>query len=1439
MIVNNDGSSSSDTDNINSSSTVCVDNGDEYLLGTTSPPLTSNSSGIPDASVQEETTASTTINDVEGMHNDEPETRPDRNSGARQESVNLLHFEEINECDKNKEIVVTASTVSAQQQSSSLSLPSPSPLIDLLGTQQYNSNDGIEISNKRDSFAPVDCPPLQQQQPIMSDMIVGGKTPTAAAKTAAISPPVLRIPIQQEQQNDNNDDNFAVLTQPTSQPEQAAVGQVLSDTLSDISTTTTAITDTIIQQMNEDLTSTTAAFEIERDTTEGTKSSVHKPVVDNSTLSDINNDAVINERETNQRDDDDDDHNNDSRCDVSNFSAVSSSSLQSDVPVATAEGQNNISTAAAEEEGSSSKDDNNNNNDTTNGGIKNEEENHRIVCDTEERSSSKTSTTPKETIEATVEDDPNKLVSRHEQCKEEMPSDNNNSQPKAVLIMEKEKENTGNNCDGVEKKQVEISKVLELIPVSASETRLETSGIGRNSEEMTSVSLLDDDVNNSEDTKQNIDKRSIFISNGDTNEIYPNKDPENKPVPVASSRNEANKEMNQEITVKADSSSLATATTTTSAVSNKSITSGRTVPLPVTRRFANFKNLAAGVAGHVQSVQVPQRFQNVQVPQRFQNVQVSKKFQNVQVPQRFANVGKSLFGGNNSKADDGESPQRHVHTMPTKAIDLVKMKRNSANRSSKIVSTTVLESKPSSSADNNNNTTRTSKSSIDTPNNDTVSARISNADASVGTEEEGLMSKIQNAPTVATVIASKADEKDVTNHSDKKVVVEIKLASNNSEVASLPQTQQQEQQQSVAITIPNSIVEEISASEIGIPVKESNNFEHSASNIDGDSNGNNLANTGKKKHESALEALHKNDRSTEKVCSELKLQQGTMSVVVSDSISTPPDKSPSLLIKDVISPCDSETNDSRVSTAAKKSPLLQKEVTPIKDRSDQVEVLRKELHAAHTLIMQLQHHENVEEERPGDAVMVELQANLQKEMHRRAEAEEKGRIAMTHSQTIGEEYKAFKIASKVNLDDLLVKMELLVNGKNNIEKELFQIRKERDAQARTEMALTTRLNTAKKKEAAKTNAAEHYEGQVDQLELYVKDYKAQVELLTGERDQLKEELHEWKTYAEKRTKHLENSLNDEKKLNNERKMKMKVFVQAKMEEVRSAKTDYSSLQTELDHNAHSLKELNHRYKQLHSQYIQSQTRNRELQRDKIKIKKDSEKMLKVGDSLESRLLLSAQQSEDHKNKRIHARNELMNVLATLEAERAVNSGLQESLKMTFTPKALSQQQTIQETLDEFESALQKLSTRLGRPLAPYTNNDSMMADNSNSVHNSQSFNDSTNERGDSDEENGCTNSSGIVSLSEINTKHAIQNLENETQRVSQKILDFSTSVERMHGLLDSAGTRNCIDALSSMLLMSGDGGGRTLHDSGNGNSATRRGSTLGGQRYGQVTGSLT
>jgi hypothetical protein len=495
--------------------------------------------------------------------------------------------------------------------------------------------------------------------------------------------------------------------------------------------------------------------------------------------------------------------------------------------------------------------------------------------------------------------------------------------------------------------------------------------------------------------------------------------------------------------------------------------------------------------------------------------------------------------------------------------------------------------------------------------------------------------------------------------------------------------------------------------------------------------------------------------------------------------------------------------------------------TPLPDR---LKWLEQELHAAHSLIQQLQHREE-EEEKTGNAIMVELQASLQSQLSQRAEAEDAARRATAEAKKSNEQLEKLQNDAEGIIGELTKDLTKVSKEKTDMQTEFEQIREERDEQARKESALTNRLNAAKKNEAVKANAAEHYEDLVDNLEKQGQECKEKLTKTTAERDQLKNEVAQWKQYAEQRTKQLESALNDEKKLNDERKRKMKEFVEAKTEEVRSAKADNISLQTELDQTNRSLKELNQRYKQLHAQWVQAQTRNRELQRDMTKMKKDSEKMTKVGGSLEAKLSRSANEADLHKNKRLAAKHELMAVLHQLEAERETNNRLRESIKVTFTPKALSQQQTVQETLDDFEGALIKLATKLGRqlPPPPVTGNDLLME-----MMTEQTLDDGTPSE---DNEDSGDAESDKPSVPDANTTKVLTKLENETQRLSQCIMAVTSSVERLHTLVEGPNHRSCVGALQHFLLSSS---AQTSEETAS-ITGTRR-TTTRGSRYGQVPG---
>ena len=433
----------------------------------------------------------------------------------------------------------------------------------------------------------------------------------------------------------------------------------------------------------------------------------------------------------------------------------------------------------------------------------------------------------------------------------------------------------------------------------------------------------------------------------------------------------------------------------------------------------------------------------------------------------------------------------------------------------------------------------------------------------------------------------------------------------------------------------------------------------------------------------------------------------------------------------------------------------------------------------------------------------ELQQALQQQMSAKAEAENKARLALEQIETLQaggskelEQLRRDKEQAENTAQQALERVENLQAERDEHESQLEalqnqviqareetaaqraeteKIREEREEQHRKEMSLTSRLNAAKMKEADKANLAEQFEGEIRQIEQDLHAAKKEIIELKAEKQQMELEMHQKLEVAKEKLAHAERSLAEEKRLNEERKRKMKAFVETKAEELRQANVDNDALQVELSQTNRSLLELNNRWTQLHAQYVQSQTRNRELQRDLNKIKKDSENLHKVGDTLEMKLSQSATETAEHKNKRLAAKHELMTVLRALEAERDKTTQLRDAIKFTFTPKALSQQQLLQETLEDFEAQLQKLSLRLGKPLPPPSMSDP-----------------STSEMTDASE--GSAGRRDDVDFSRL-----IEKLERETQAVSQCIMALTGNIERMHLVLDASGERSCVSVLAEIL----------------------------------------
>ena len=472
-----------------------------------------------------------------------------------------------------------------------------------------------------------------------------------------------------------------------------------------------------------------------------------------------------------------------------------------------------------------------------------------------------------------------------------------------------------------------------------------------------------------------------------------------------------------------------------------------------------------------------------------------------------------------------------------------------------------------------------------------------------------------------------------------------------------------------------------------------------------------------------------------------------------------------------------------------------------------------------------------------DELLVELQSSLQDHMTRQAEAEDRARQAEARIKQLEQELQTKEKVEK-DFETLKEKMKAVILDKANLEVELAKVRNERDEHQRKETVLSNRVNDAKKKEALKANLAEQLEEEVKQLQAELKTTKEKLTHTESSEQKVEQQARETTEQLTQRVLYAERALADERRLNEDRKKKMKSFIETKQEEVREGKVLNEELNAELEQTNRLLREQNSRWKQLHAQWVQSQTRNRELQRDLNRLKSDSDNMHKIGDKMEMKLSRSAQETEEHKNKRLTAKHELMTILRTLEAEREVSSKLRDSIKFTFTPKALSQQQLLKESLQEFESELQQLSRRLGTPLQPpaesliiFSNEDSPEANEGGVASIALQG------EGDDDGERNEEGKDGKQNRSELDSQHLLSNLEQETQAVSQCIMALTSSIERMHALLEGSGSQTCMTALSNLLANSSGSASNASasqdeRTSMNGASIPRLGSRR--ARYGQV-----
>lgn len=325
---------------------------------------------------------------------------------------------------------------------------------------------------------------------------------------------------------------------------------------------------------------------------------------------------------------------------------------------------------------------------------------------------------------------------------------------------------------------------------------------------------------------------------------------------------------------------------------------------------------------------------------------------------------------------------------------------------------------------------------------------------------------------------------------------------------------------------------------------------------------------------------------------------------------------------------------------------------------------------------------------------------------------------------------------------------------------------------------------ARKKEANKGQAAGRLEAENDSLKKDLKKTIAELNAMKAAKSRVEANMEKLKTKAVERVKQAETALAEERELNEERKRKMKTFVESKADELREAKESASDMQIELQETRASLRASRDREEKIQRDLEDSRIKYRELQREIERLKRSQQEMHKMGKDFELELEKSASETEEHKKKRMSAKHELMTMVRALEVEKSVSGKLRESIKLTFTPKALSQQQLLSECLEDFESELDRLARKLGRTLS-HPPKDGHEVDEP-----------ASNE--DYEDLNGLSKK-GKRTKADADTERLISNLEHETQHVSKGIMTLAGSIERMRSLMDEDNAFNCMAYFSNVL----------------------------------------
>eukprot|EP00978_Attheya_sp_CCMP212_P010023 scaffold24007_cov49-Attheya_sp.AAC.2 len=352
--------------------------------------------------------------------------------------------------------------------------------------------------------------------------------------------------------------------------------------------------------------------------------------------------------------------------------------------------------------------------------------------------------------------------------------------------------------------------------------------------------------------------------------------------------------------------------------------------------------------------------------------------------------------------------------------------------------------------------------------------------------------------------------------------------------------------------------------------------------------------------------------------------------------------------------------------------------------------------------------------------------------------------------------------------------------------ELLKVRQELDVSQQQHAVLSNRLNEARKGESTARSQSNRFESKFLEACEELKAMQEGLQIVTKERDSLKTNADSLKGKCIKRVEQTERALDNERKLNEERKAKMKVFVQTKGEELRTAQESAEMWRTDLDETRVSLRQALKRI-ETQERCMQDQQKSYEALKEECKaLQAASQKRNRKGDSLEWELHQSTLQAEEHKNKRLTAKNELLALLKQLEVERAINHQLRNGIKLNILPKASSQSQKVAEAVERLETQLQNLVNYFNVITPPRDES----SPNSTSFSNTQ-------------ETIKGSPKDGSISNAEGDAAELISELEADTDRTSSGVEELLSGINSMEHLIRrqmNQGEETCISTFSRWVL---------------------------------------